>query len=95
MKKLLFVLFMVLSGQVVAAQEIVLNYSLPAGGSVVFQPAYNSGCLPTVLSLESGNVNTATWLVVLGTHASIIKVVNIGTATEYGAAKLRIDVCNP
>lgn len=94
MKKLLFVLCMVLSGHVVAATEYSFYYSnlqpLANAGYGVF---HRGGCAPTVLSLESGHGLVAVWLAGIDAQIIGVTVMNISNAQQSGIAKIRLGAC--
>ena len=93
MKKLLFVLFMVLSGQVVAAQEFVIQYSLAPGEYTWYASGHSFHCIPTVLSLGAGEANAAVWLIGINPGTFSVRVMNVGNTNTSGDAKLRLGSC--
>ncbi len=94
MKKLLFVLLMVLSGQVVAATEIVIPYSnLPAGGPYTYLRFHNTGCIPPVNSIESGNSVVAVWLASIGQDHITLTIYNAFSVAAHGTIKVRLGNC--
>ena len=99
MKKLLFVLLMVLSGQVMAAQEIVIPYAnLPPGGPYAYLKFHNTGCVPSISSLESGNAFVAVWLASVGENHITVSVYNALTTSAMaplasGGIKIRLGNC--
>ena len=92
-KKLLFVLLMVLSGQVMAATEIVIPYSLAPGESTWYASGHSFHCVPTVLSLGVGEGNAAAWLIGISPGTFSVRVMNVGNTNTSGNAKLRLGSC--
>lgn len=94
MKKLLFVLLMVLSGQVVAALEMIIPYeNFAPGGPTTSLWFHEIGCDPTVLSVESGNAEAAVWVTELGAHYVTYSIYNIGKYPIQGNIKIRFGRC--
>lgn len=93
MKKLLFVLLMALSGQVMAATEVVIPYiNLDQGQAYTVTYVHNAGCVVAVGSIESGSNGVAVWMVSNSPNQIVITLYNISTPVS-GSAILRAGGC--
>lgn len=94
MKKLLFVLFMALSGQA-AARNVVIPYTeIPTGIPHTYLYFHNTGCLPAVNSVESGNAFVAVWIVSLGNLHGTLTIYNLAQRPATGTVTIRLGECS-
>ena len=93
MKKLLFVLCMVLSDQVAAATDKAIPYSLSPGASLYYTGAHSIPCIPPVNSLESREGNVAAWMIEVGPFTFSVRVINLSTTNQSGIVMLRLGNC--
>lgn len=93
MKKLLLLCFFLFSLPVFA-QDVVLQYgTIPAGSSVFVTGEHSYRCVPSVLSLASGEGNVAVWLVALSQYTYSVRVLNFGNVPVTGTSTLRLGNC--
>lgn len=105
MKKLMFAVLMLVSFQAVAEVaipyhgrllvpvEFTSSYNLPVGGFIGYADTHAAGCIPPVLSIESGGVSTAVWLIGLSPQTFSVRIQNVGPSPEAGVVKIRFGTC--